>query len=171
MQIVEIVCKDVVFHFNKKHLEDPTIPMWVLKTRGETYYVNHVTCELPWTTKETPGNDHTKGSIKVKKCILTIDSENCALLEKVTPQGYARLNTNKPSIKLITKYGSKLKEFLADKEHGPIMTNGGICSTTWYITEVYDKKLEMVAKLAIQDLRTLSANEDYYLEYQEYKQQ
>lgn len=166
---VEIACKDVVFHFNKKHLEDPTIPMWVLKAKGETYYVNHVSCDLPWTTKETPDNVHTKGSIKVKKCLLTIDNENCALLTKLTPEVVARLHNDEPSYKLITSRGKKLKEFLLDKEHGPIIQFGGFCQTQWFVTEVYDKKLEMIAKLAIDDIRSLMPNEDYYIEYEEQK--
>ena len=76
MAQTELACKDVVFHFNKKHLEDPAIPMWVLKTKGESYYVNHVDCNMPWSTKETPDNSHTKGSLKVKDCLLVIDDEN-----------------------------------------------------------------------------------------------
>lgn len=35
----------ITFHFNKKHLEDPTVPMWVVKCRGDTYYVHHVDVE------------------------------------------------------------------------------------------------------------------------------
>lgn len=52
--------------------------MWVLKTHGETFYVNHVDCRVPWSTKETPNNPHTKGSIKVKNCFLMIDDDQCA---------------------------------------------------------------------------------------------
>lgn len=68
-------CKDIVFHFNRGHLADPSIPMWVLKTGGETYYVNHVDAECSWSTKETPNNPATKGSLKFKKCILNIDDK------------------------------------------------------------------------------------------------
>ena len=75
---MQIACKDVVFHFNKAHLTDDTIPMWVLKTHGETFYVKHVDCHVPWSTKETVLNLHTKGSIKVKNCFLMIDDEQCA---------------------------------------------------------------------------------------------
>lgn len=74
----------MVFHFNKKHLEDPSIPMWVLKTKGETHYVNHVDCNVPWSTKETPDNPHTKGAIRVKNCRLTINDEKNAVIEKNT---------------------------------------------------------------------------------------
>jgi len=75
----------VVFHFNKKHLEDSSIPMWVLKAKGQTYYVNHVDCNKPWSTKETPNNPSTKGAIKVKKCILKIDNDHNAVIEDWAP--------------------------------------------------------------------------------------
>lgn len=67
---------EIVFHFNKKHLEDPTIPMWVIKCRGDTYYVHHVDVSpgVGFSTKETPDNPHTKGSIKLKG-MLTIEED------------------------------------------------------------------------------------------------
>ncbi len=57
-----------MFHFNKKHLQDETIPMWVVKCRGDTHYVDHVDVSpgIGFSTKETPDNPHTKGSIKFK---------------------------------------------------------------------------------------------------------
>ena len=57
---------DIIFHFNKKFLQDQTIPMWIIKHKGETHYVDHVTSEVGFSTKETPDNSHTKGSIKFK---------------------------------------------------------------------------------------------------------
>ena len=81
----------MVFHFNKGHLTDPSIPMWVLKTKGESYYVNHVDCNVPWSTKETPDNPSTKGSIKVKDCLLTINDENTAMLSQLTTEDRERL--------------------------------------------------------------------------------
>lgn len=57
--------------------------MWVLKCKGQTYYVNHVECNVPWSTKETPDNPSTKGSIKVKNCILRIDSDNNAIISSI----------------------------------------------------------------------------------------
>ncbi len=66
-------CKEVVFHFNTGFLKDPTIPMWVIKTKGTTYYVDHVnTSGVPWSTKETPNNAATKGSLKFKNVRLQI---------------------------------------------------------------------------------------------------
>lgn len=81
--MIERACKNLVFHFNKKHLEDETIPMWVIKAHGETFYVNHVSALVPWSTKETPDSAHTKGSIKFKRCLLRIDDDNCAELCEV----------------------------------------------------------------------------------------
>jgi len=42
--------------------------MWVVKCRGDTYYVHHVDVSpgVGFSTKETPNNPHTKGSIKFK---------------------------------------------------------------------------------------------------------
>jgi hypothetical protein len=54
--------------------------MWVLKTKGQTYYVNHVTSNVGWTTKETPDNPHTKGSIKFKNVDVVIDDNSEAIL-------------------------------------------------------------------------------------------
>jgi hypothetical protein len=50
------------------HLQNPEIPMWVIKHKGQTYYVDHVDVSpgVGFSTKETPDNPHTKGSIKIK---------------------------------------------------------------------------------------------------------
>ncbi len=67
-----------MFHFNKKHLQDPTIPMWVVKCRGDTYYVNYVEVSpgVGFSTKETPNNPHTKGSIKFKANLMIEEKNN-----------------------------------------------------------------------------------------------
>ena len=59
---------EIILHFNKMHLQDPTIPMWVIKAKGQTYYVNHIDVEagIGFSTKETPDNPSTKGSLKFK---------------------------------------------------------------------------------------------------------
>ena len=76
--------EEIVFHFNKKHLENPTIPMWVVKCRGDTYYVNHVEVSpgVGFSTKETPDNPHTKGSIKFKANLM-IEEENNIIIAKI----------------------------------------------------------------------------------------
>lgn len=62
--------KTIVFHFNKKHLENPAVPAWVFKIDGETYYVHHAEFKnVSFSTKETPLNPHTKASLKVRGSI------------------------------------------------------------------------------------------------------
>lgn len=89
--MLELACKEAVFHFNKKHLEDPTIPMWVVKAKGKTYYVDHVRSTVPFSTKETPDNSHTKGAIKFKDVLIEIDDGNVALFKPLTSQDLSRL--------------------------------------------------------------------------------
>ena len=72
-------CKELVFHFNKHSIVNPDVPAWVIKTKGETFYVKHLECSAPWSTKETPDNSHTKGSLKFKNVDLTIE-ENVATI-------------------------------------------------------------------------------------------
>lgn len=58
-----------MFHFNKKHNEDPAnIPPWVVKVKGQTHYVHHMTIDpgVGFTTKETPDSAHTKAALQIK---------------------------------------------------------------------------------------------------------
>jgi hypothetical protein len=76
---------EIVFHFNKKHLEDPNIPMWVIKSKGQTHYVHHVDVDkgVGFSTKETPDNPSTKGSIKFKGFLNLIYEDNM-IIAKIT---------------------------------------------------------------------------------------
>jgi hypothetical protein len=65
-KLIEEYSRDITFHFNKKFLEDQTIPMWTVKSKGQTYYVNHLTSKVGFSTKETPDNTSTKGAIKLR---------------------------------------------------------------------------------------------------------
>lgn len=166
----------MVFHFNKKHLEDPTIPMWVLKHHGETYYVSHVECNVPWSTKETPDNPHTKGSIKVKDCLLQIDENNEAKISPITDIDKARIRNSKKGItRVITQWPdiTRLKSALQNSKikHGPIKTMGGACSTTFYVTDIFNKADVTLLMLACDKLRILQPNEGYYKLYDDPKYQ
>jgi len=162
-----------VFHFNKQHLKDDTIPMWVLKFRGETFYVNHVTCSVPWTTKETPDNAHTKGAIKVKNCLVKIDNDNCAEITTASDADFERLKSQIKSTTLITSYGSRLRTALDQMKvkHNPIKSIGGGCGTHWYVCEIFSNKVLLALQVALgdTDLRELKANEDYYKMYHKHK--
>lgn len=146
--------------------------MWVIKAKGESYYVEHVECNVPWSTKETPNNSHTKGSIKIKRCHLVIDDDNVAHLNKLTPEIEARLNRPDIVIRIITSYGRKLKQALANVEHAGVRTTGGGCGTLWYITEFNSEEDYVMFKLSMDNAaewRELKPNEEYYKLYGKYK--
>lgn len=56
--------------------------MWILKFKGQTHYVDHVMANAKWSTKETPDNPATKGSIKFRNVFVTIDKDNCAEIQQ-----------------------------------------------------------------------------------------
>jgi hypothetical protein len=54
----------IIFHYNKGHNADTSIPPWVIKVHGQVYYINHITSNIGFSTKETPLSETTKGAIK-----------------------------------------------------------------------------------------------------------
>lgn len=169
MSQIEYACRDVVFHFNKKHLEDSTIPMWVLKTHGETFYVNHVDANMPWSTKETPDNDRTKGSLKFKEALLVIDDDNCATLSELTIFDKIRLRNQKLGItRVIFKWGTPMHKALTNNEfkHSSFKNIEGACTSTFVICDLLKQEEATFAALKYPGgFRILSANEAYYKAY------
>lgn len=146
--------------------------MWVIKAKGESFYVDHVTCELPWSTKETPENEHTKASIKVKRCHLVIDENNHAYLRELTKDVEQRLSTPPFCARIITSYGQSFRNALRDVNHSGIKMFGGGCGTTWYVTEFTDDQQYLMFKLTMDanaPWRELKPNEDYYQDYADRK--
>jgi hypothetical protein len=72
--------RNIDFHFNKISIEFPFMPMWTLKAKGKSYYLNHIDCEVPWTTRETPDNPSTKGSLRIKRGRISISEEGNATI-------------------------------------------------------------------------------------------
>jgi len=160
-----------VFHFNKKHLEDETVPMWVLKTAGETFYVDHVDCTMSWSTKETPDNSHTKGSIKVKDALMRIDEDNNATLTKLTLADKFRLRNQRLGItRIIFQWSSPIHHALKKNEfkHSPFKNIIGGCGTSFVVCDLLKKEEVTFAGLKYQ-FRIMSANEAYYQAYDETK--
>lgn len=157
-----------MFHFNKGHLSDPTIPMWVIKSHGVTFYVNHVSAEIPWTTKETPDNEHTKGSIKFKKCKLVIDSDNNATISKLK-----LLDRNLPHPKvvharIIANSGGEFHLALQRDEfkYSPIKRILGGCGTSFIVCDLLDKyEVTLAAMKYAGRFRIMTPNEAYYQDY------
>ena len=73
----------IVFHFNKQHNIDQSIPPWIIKHKGQTYYVNHLDSNIGFSTKETLLNPTTKGSLmfRGKLTIIKQDEEMIAMIE------------------------------------------------------------------------------------------
>lgn len=57
--------------------------MWVVKCKGETYYVDHLDSKVGFSTKETPESNHTKGSLQFKGTLTieNINNQTIALIE------------------------------------------------------------------------------------------
>ena len=164
--MTEIFCDEIVFHYNKKNLEDPAVPTWTLKTRGQSIYVTHVTCECPWSTKETPGNNSTKGSIKVKNALLIINDFNEATLRPATPADKLRLKPTSSVRVLWLEANHKLmSEFLLNNEIGTteIQNVRGSCGTSYWITDVLDNSDVVQMELALWGkFRRVQLNEPLY---------
>jgi hypothetical protein len=146
--------------------------MWVLKFHGETYYVNHVECNISWSTKETPDNSHTKGSIKVKEVLLTIDDDNNANLTQLTIFDKIRLRNQKLGItRIMFRPHSDIHKALQRNEfkHSPFKNILGRCATGFVICDLLDKAELTFATLKYDDFRVVQPNESYYKEYDDVK--
>jgi len=168
--MIEMACRDVVFHFNKHHLKDPSTPMWVIKTKGKTFYINHVDCQMPWSTKETPDSEHTKGAIKIKKALLRINDENEAVLTPLTDDDAKRLeDSDEPRTRILihNKKGGIRKYLMEQKiPHGRFKTTYGGCGTTYHVVEVRSRAGMVLLSLIFDGAyRILQENEYYYKEY------
>lgn len=169
--MLELACREAVFHFNKHYLTDPTIPMWVIKCSGKTYYVNNVTANIPWSTKNTPDNSHTKGAIKFKKVLVQIDDNNNAELLPLTINDITRLKIKKYTRILINAI-KMVPEYLEQAQiaHTKFKKIYGSCgSGPWLICDIKDPNAVTMLKLAMpaNSFRILQENEQYYKMYNE----
>jgi hypothetical protein len=167
---VEIACKEAVFHFNKHHLVDPHTPMWVIKTAGKTFYLNHVDAKLPWSTKETTENPATKGSLKFKNALLTIDDDNCATLTDLTASDLARIRAAKKNYAriIIYKNHSEVVNWLKENsvKHSTIKTVIGTCGGKYQICDIKNQgDLVAMALVFTENYRVMQPNEVYYRAY------
>lgn len=150
--------------------------MWIIKLKGESYYVDHVDCSVPWSTKETPENSHTKGAIKIKNCLVQIDESNCATIKELTKSDEIRIHNKEKGITrvIVSEHnhgGFKLRDILKERDikHGPVKTIGGNCSTVFYMTDIFKESdvTYLALMLAETDFRVLKPNEGYYKYYDE----
>jgi hypothetical protein len=147
--------------------------MWVLKTHGETFYVNHVDANMPWSTKETPDNPHTKGSLKFREVLLTIDENNCATLRELNIYDKFRLRNQKLGItRIMFRPDCDLHQALMKNEfrHSPFKNIRGACASSFVICDLLEKSDATFVGLKYQDqFRILAPNESYYQDYDNVK--
>jgi len=143
--------------------------MWVLKFHGETYYVNHVDAKLPWSTKETPDNSHTKGSLKFKEVLVTINEVNEATLTELTLFDKIRLRNQKLGItRIMFRPHTDIHKSLQKNEfkHSPFKNISGACATGFVICDILKKEeMTFIALKYAGSFRILMPNEHYYQEY------
>ena len=156
MMTVELACRDIVFSFNKAHLSDSTVPPWVLKTGGRSWYVNHVSCTLAWDTRETPNNNHTRGSIRVKNALLSIDHSNLAVISELTEQHRQRLHKQKLNYQRLAWMIHNHEHVVNYVEQTGIahteirlVYNPG-CGSSWYVCDVINPADVVMLTLALQ---------------------
>ena len=146
--------------------------MWVLKTHGETFYVKHVDCKLPWSTKETPDNASTKGSLKFKACLLTINEDNEATISHLSILDKVRLRNQKLGITRILWTDPTFDKILQSEnvKHSTFKKVYGECGTAYTVCDILEP--EMVTFLTIKHtglFRVLKPNEPQYAAYDDKK--
>jgi len=142
--------------------------MWVVKAHGVTFYVNHVTADMPWSTKETPGNEKTKGSIKFRKCKLSIDSENNATISRLGITDAWLRHPERRAGRILFSYGGAMHQALQAKEfeHSKFKNVEGSCGSSFVICDLKDEHELTIAALKYANLfRILAPNEPYYQAY------
>jgi hypothetical protein len=141
--------------------------MWVLKTHGETYYVHHMDCQMPWSTKETPDNPHTKGSLKIKDCLLTIDSDtNEATVTKLTIFDKVRLRNQRLGIHRIMFHDSSFEKAVSQYKHSPFKKIYGSCGSAYTVCDILNPSdMSMLALTNPGKYRVLMPNETQYQAY------
>lgn len=141
--MIEITAKEAVFHFNKKSISDATIPPWILKTRGESWYVSHVTCEVPWSTKETPTNSHTQAAIKLKNVYVQITDDNEAIIQSLTKEIKQRVmdkQARKIKIGWQSTWNAQVQPYLTHVHHENLRSvESRGCSADWLVCEIYSE--------------------------------
>jgi hypothetical protein len=138
--------------------------------KGETYYVEHVDANIPWTTKETPDNVRTKGALKFKDCLVTIDEDNCANITVLTAHDITRLRNKEKGITRIQldwEIGHCFANLVKDKvKHGPIKRIPGRCGSSIFLTEILrPQDMTIIGLMFPGKYREIMPNEALYKYY------
>jgi len=139
--------------------------------KGQTFYVNHVDANLPWTTKETPDNVRTKGAIKFRDCLVTIGEDNCANIQVLTKADEIRIRNRERGITRLQIYFHTKWQDMLDRlgiKHGPIKRFSGGCGRQYHVIDILSKEHMMLLSLGADQpnmYRIISPIESLYKMY------
>lgn len=138
--------------------------------KGQTYYVEHVTASVPWTTKETPDNVRTKGAIKFKDCNLLILEGNTAVINPLTDADRARIRHQSRGLVRIMVSPIDLAKIMEtirfqDMWHGPTKMIGGGCGSRSYLLDIKEKEMLILTLKHRDDFQIVPPNHHYFKMY------
>jgi hypothetical protein len=76
---IEMEADRVDIFYNRASNEFSVLPRWVLKTRGKSFYIDHIDATVPWSTRELDAGP-TKGMLRFRKCKVAISKDRIATL-------------------------------------------------------------------------------------------
>ena len=123
---------------------------------------------MPWSTKETPGNEKTKGSIKFKKCKLTIDPDNNATISRLGIADAWLKHPERRAGRILFSYGGRMHRALSEGEfeHSAFKDVEGSCGSSFIICDLLDERELTFAGIKYTGaFRILAPNEHYYQAY------
>jgi len=138
--------------------------------KGQTYYVDHVSANLPWTTKETPTNVRTKGALKFKDCNLQILEDNTAVINRLTDVDIARIkHQSRGLVRIITGALAldKIMETIKFQGmwHGAIKRIGMGCGSVAYLVDIKEKEMLVLTLIHKDDFDVIQPNHPYFKLY------
>jgi hypothetical protein len=170
--MIELACKEVLIYFNKKHLEDPKIPMWVLRVAHKVFKVNHISCYLYWRTVEFPGNVNNKGAIKVFNALLTINNYNCATLEPLKFIDKTILKA-KDYTRILITLKDKVMKYINEQniKYTPLKEIKGSLDKKYYVCDIENPDDITLMQLSLPNtyFRILQEDDVYYKIYNDNK--
>lgn len=138
--------------------------------KGQTYYVEHVTANVPWTTKETPDNVRTKGAIKFKDCNLLILEGNTAVINPLTDVDRARIrHQSRGLVRILILWGvfKQVMETIKfqDMWHGAAKQIGTGCGRSGYLIDIKEKEMLLLTLQHKDDFSIIPPNHPYFSLY------
>ena len=136
--------------------------------KGQTYYVDHVSANLPWTTKETPDNVRTKGAIKFKDCNLQILEDNTAIIKVLTEVDKLRIkHQSRGLVRIFTRTLDKIMETMKfqDMWFGPSKRIGLGCGSSGYLLDIKEKEMLVLTLTHKDDFNVIQPNHPYFKLY------